>query len=312
MNNIVCLIGPTASGKTALSLELASRFPLEIISVDSAMIYRDMTIGTAKPTITELNGVPHHLIDICNPNEVFSVAEFCQMATYLCHDILKRGKIPLLVGGTMMYFHALQNGLAVLPKADPKVRAYLVKEAYEKGWPYLHDCLANIDPESAARIHQHDAKRIERALEVYYLTQQPMSQLQKQTASHDFSFRNFLLCPIERSWLHERIEMRLQHMLNLGFIDEVEQLITKWQLTYDMPALRCVGYKQAFEYLHRACTYSEFYQKALAATRQLAKRQLTWLRHHFNGSHIACDDIKECNQGVARIIEILDNTASYY
>jgi len=277
---VFCLMGPTASGKTALACELVTSFPMEVISVDSAMIYRGMTIGTAKPSIEELTRAPHHLIDIKNPTESYSAAEFCADALSLCASITAKGKIPLLVGGTMMYFNALQKGLAVLPEADESIRKTLEQEATQHGWPHLHQKLTTLDPLSGARIHPHDAQRIARALEVYYLTGNPLSSLRGQNQPClDYSFINIALFPNQRSWLHDRIALRFDEMLALGFIDEVRQLTIDWDLSYTMPSMRCVGYRQIFEYLAGHCEDSVLRDKGIAATRQLAKRQLTWLRH---------------------------------
>lgn len=284
-NQVFCLMGPTASGKTALACELVKAFPCEIISVDSAMIYRGMTIGTAKPDAETLAYAPHHLIDICNPDASYSAAQFCFDATRLCHSILAKGKIPLLVGGTMMYFKALQDGLSILPQADESIRNQLLQEAQQEGWAFMHAKLAHIDPTAAARIHPNDTQRIQRALEVYRLTGQSLSDfLQMPTASPVFSFVNILLLPGERAWLHERINLRFKAMLQEGLIEEVEYLLQQWVLTKNHPALRCVGYRQVFDYLHGDYDKATLCDKGMAATRQLAKRQLTWLRN-WPGGH---------------------------
>ena len=284
-NNVFCLMGPTASGKTALACELVKAFPCEIISVDSAMIYRGMTIGTAKPDAETLAYAPHHLIDICNPDASYSAAQFCSDATSLCHSILAKGKIPLLVGGTMMYFKALQDGLSILPQADESIRNQLSQEAQQEGWAVMHAKLAHIDPAAAARIHPNDTQRIQRALEVYLLTGQSLSDfLQMPTVSPVFSFVNILLLPAERAWLHERINLRFKAMLQEGLIEEVEYLLQQWPLTKNHPALRCVGYRQVFDYLQGDYDKATLCDKGMAATRQLAKRQLTWLRN-WPGGH---------------------------
>lgn len=302
-------MGPTASGKTALACELVKRFPLEIISVDSAMIYRDMDIGTAKPTAEELQVAPHHLIDIIDPIESYSAAQFCTDTISLSEAIFKKGKFPLLVGGTMMYFNALQKGLSTLPEANPEVRQQIEAEAATHGWDVLHQKLMQVDPKAAARIHAHDAQRIQRALEVYYLTGTSLSDfLEQQTKGPDYHFVNLILFPEQRSWLHERIALRFDQMLSQGFLDEVKALQQKWHLTMNMPSMRCVGYRQALEHLRGDYDYDLMRDKGIAATRQLAKRQLTWLRHwddevmRFDPQNAAFAD-----EIIAKIKEIIDN-----
>lgn len=306
---IFCLMGPTASGKTALACELLGRFPFEIISVDSAMIYRGMDIGTAKPTSEELALYPHHLIDIRDPIESFSVAEFCEEANTLCEDIISRGKIPFLVGGTMMYFNALQQGLAALPKADESLRASLTQEAQARGWEHMHASLAVIDPLSARKIHPHDSQRIQRALEVYYVSGKPMSiLLQDEKTNLAYTYVNLILFPEDRSWLHARIATRFETMLRLGFLEEVQGLLQQWPGVVSCPAMRSVGYRQACEYLldeGQNKDYASFCYKGLVATRQLAKRQLTWLRQWPNGHRYACDR-------QANLADILANTIHHY
>lgn len=291
MNNIVvCLMGPTASGKTAVACELVQQFPCDIISVDSAMIYRGMDIGTAKPDTQTQALAPHHLIDICNPDDSYSAAQFCRDASRLCHDSLKKGRIPLLVGGTMMYFRALQDGLSMLPQANSLIRAQIEHEAAEKGWTFMHDKLSKIDPLISLKIHKNDAQRIQRALEVYALTGQPLSgYLEQPKTESDFSFINVILMPDERAWLHQRIGLRFQQMLQNGLIDEVAHLLQKWQLTTNHPALRCVGYRQVFDYLQGDYNKDVLLEKGSAATRQLAKRQLTWLRHWPDAHRVMID-----------------------
>lgn len=279
-NRIFCIMGPTASGKTALAFELLKRFPFEIISVDSALIYRGMDIGTAKPSSQELIAAPHHLIDILNPDQPYSAAQFCIDATSLCESIFAKGKIPLLVGGTMMYFNALQKGLSTLPEADESIRNRLESEASNEGWEVLHQRLMMIDPQSAARIHANDAQRIQRALEVFYITGSTLSDLLAYPKNlPDYEFINIALFPQDRSWLHDRIAQRFDTMLAKGFIDEVIHLRDRWQLSDTMPSMRCVGYRQALEFIEGRCDYATMREKGIAATRQLAKRQLTWLRH---------------------------------
>ncbi len=276
---VFCLMGPTASGKTDLACEMASSFPFEMISVDSALIYREMNIGTAKPTADVLRHFPHHLIDIRSPIEIYSAAEFCDDVDRLIQDIKTRGRIPLLVGGTMMYFRALQEGLNQLPPANLTLRQQLKDEETLRGLQGMHVWLTAVDPLSAKRIHPHDKQRITRALEVYLLTGRPFSHyLEEQTPCGDLRFINIGLFPQDRTWLHQRISERFHGMLTLGFLHEVEHLIAHWPLTRSMPSMRCVGYKQALDYLEGMIDYTTFIAQGVAATRQLAKRQLTWLR----------------------------------
>ena len=308
---IFCLMGPTASGKTALALDLVNHFPLEIISVDSGMIYRGMDIGTAKPTLAEQALAPHHLIDIVDPPEAFSAAQFCEKAWQLIDTAHQNSKIPFLVGGTMMYFNALQKGLSILPEADEAMRAQLLERANQYGWPALHDELAKIDPKAAARIHPHDTQRIQRALEVFYLTKKTLSELQQEQPGgvdrSTYRFVNLMLFPEDRAWLHQRIADRLMVMLKHGFIAEVEQLLKRWPLTLASPALRCVGYRQAYYYLQGEISYDAFCETALASTRQLAKRQLTWLRHWTSGFRVASEQEGARDKIMAIMQEMLDN-----
>lgn len=288
---IFCLMGPTASGKTDLACQLIKTFPLEIISVDSAMIYKGMDIGTAKPAAEILAEAPHHLIDIIEPPESYSAAEFCEAVARLSESIYKRGKYPFLVGGTMMYFHALQQGLSPLPAADESIRTALIEQAELYGWVYMHQQLARVDFESAQRIHQNDTQRIQRALEVYYLTGKPLSAFwSEQKDSQSYQFVNIILMPEQRQWLHERIAVRFEQMLAQGFVYEVAQLLQKWHLTSTCPAMRCVGYRQVIDYLAGDYNYDELRYKGIVATRQLAKRQLTWLRNWPNASVFSCDN----------------------
>ena len=281
MSNVIfCLMGPTASGKTALACELVQRFPAEIISVDSAMIYRDMNVGTAKPDKQTLANAPHHLIDILNPPEHYSAAQFCEDAIRISKQIISAGKIPLLVGGTMMYFRALQQGLSSLPEADEVVRIQLLQQAEQYGWAYMHQELARVDAISAARIHPNDTQRIQRALEVYQITKTPMSELIASSKGISaYRFVNLALMPTDRAWLHERIAQRFEQMLAEGLVGEVEALLKKWHLSEHDPAMRTVGYRQVIAYLNGEYDYADLCGKGVAATRQLAKRQLTWLRH---------------------------------
>ncbi len=285
----IFLMGPTASGKTAAAIDLASRFPAEIISVDSALVFRHMDIGTAKPEKEILSTVPHHLIDIIDPDEAYSAGRFRDDATRLISGIMARGKIPLLVGGTMLYFKALSEGLNELPKADMAVRAQIDEMAKERGWPAMHEMLRGVDPETAARLEPGDSQRIQRALEVWMITKTPMSRLISQKRSEpDFEFVRIALIPSERSALHRRIESRFLAMLETGLVEETESLRKKFTLDPSMPSMRTVGYRQAWQYLEGEFGKSELIEKGIAATRQLAKRQLTWLRSMNNLENFDC------------------------
>ncbi len=272
------LLGPTASGKSKLALELAARRPIEIVSVDSALVYRGMDIGTAKPSIAERAAVPHHLIDIVDPDHGYSTGRWRNAAIVAVVDILNRGKIPLLVGGTMLYYRALIAGLDSLPQADAAIRAEIDAEARLRGWPALHAELEKVDPRAAHRISPNDAQRIQRALEVWRLTRKPLSALQG-AAQPDlpFQLKGFALLP-EREALHERIARRFDAMLHAGLVDEVKRLRGRYRLTAGMPSMRAVGYRQVWQYLENEISELGMRERAIAATRQLAKRQLTWLR----------------------------------
>ncbi|MBS0358245.1 MAG: tRNA (adenosine(37)-N6)-dimethylallyltransferase MiaA [Proteobacteria bacterium] len=288
----ICLMGPTGSGKTNLAIELIKQLPCDIISVDSAMIYRGMDIGTAKPSRAILEIAPHRLIDIRDPRESYSVANFVEDATKEIESILAANRIPLLVGGTMMYFHALQQGLSLLPPADPEIRKTITEEAKEQGWPAMHDRLRLIDREAAERIKPTDIQRLQRALEVHQLTGKSMTQHWKDREKNrpPYHFINIALAPHDRSILHERIEQRFYQMLESGFMEEVKHLLKLPGLTADMPALRTVGYRQISLYLQGQYDESTMQAKAIAATRQLAKRQLTWLRGWENLSWFDSED----------------------
>ncbi|WP_341248148.1 tRNA (adenosine(37)-N6)-dimethylallyltransferase MiaA [Cupriavidus pauculus] len=282
---VVCLLGPTASGKTAAALELAARKPVEIISLDSALVYRDMDIGTAKPTRAELASVPHHLIDIIDPADSYSAAQFVADAERLIDEIRARQCTPLIVGGTMLYYKALTQGLNDLPQADASVRAELDALAAERGWPALHAMLAEVDPVTAARLAPNDAQRIQRALEIHRLSGQPMSTLLARqadsrtfTGAADARFRVIALEPSDRAVLHARIAERFDAMLNGGLIEEVQALRARGDLHLGLPSMRCVGYRQIWEFLDGACNVVDMRERGVAATRQLCKRQLTWLR----------------------------------
>jgi tRNA dimethylallyltransferase len=272
------LLGPTASGKSALAIKLAEKLPVEIVSLDSALVYRGMDIGTAKPGAALRARVPHHLIDIVDPHESYSAGRWRQDAVRTVQEILERKGIPLLVGGTMLYYRALVAGLDALPQADARIRATLDADAAQRGWPALHAELGKVDPATARRLAPNDAQRIQRALEVWQLTGKPLSTLQG-IAGNDLPFevKGLALVP-ERALLHERIAQRFAGMLRLGLIDEVESLRKKYPLEASMPSMRAVGYRQVWEYLEGRYDRESLREKAIAATRQLAKRQLTWLR----------------------------------
>lgn len=287
----IFLMGPTASGKTNAAVALISKLPVELISVDSALVYRDMDIGTAKPDHATLAVAPHHLIDIIVPTEAYSAANFRNDALRLMADITARGKVPLLVGGTMLYFKALQDGLSNLPEANPLVRAEIEREAAQIGWPAMHAKLATIDPDTAARLQPNDVQRIERALEVYRLTGQSMTALHQASAGETLPYRllKIALVPSERKVLHERIAMRFDQMLSDGFLYEVKALIAKYPtLTAESTSMRCVGYRQTLEYLAGDYDEAEMRDRGVFATRQLAKRQLTWLRGMDDLEQVDC------------------------
>ncbi|MFO7541629.1 MAG: tRNA (adenosine(37)-N6)-dimethylallyltransferase MiaA [Thiobacillus sp.] len=275
----IFLMGPTASGKTALAVSLVERLPLEIISVDSALVYRDMTIGTAKPDAATLARAPHHLLDIRDPTDSYSAAAFCIDAQRLMADIVARGKVPLLAGGTMLYFRALLTGLDDLPRADPVLRHKLEQDAASRGWPALHADLARVDPVTAARLAPNDSQRIGRALEICQLAGVPMSSLLDQAQSSlPYRVLQLALIPSDRSVLHQRIADRFDAMLDEGLLDEVRSLRQAYALTPELPAMRAVGYRQAWACLDGAIDLKALREQGIAATRQLAKRQMTWLR----------------------------------
>lgn len=277
---IIFLMGPTASGKTSLAVDIVQHFPCEIISVDSAMVYREMDIGTAKPSPEMLKMAPHRLIDIVDPKEIYSAGQFRKDALREIEDIMAHGKIPLLVGGTMMYFRVLMQGLATLPQADSHLRAALQARADREGWEALHAMLERVDPIAAKRIHPRDSQRIQRALEVFQLTGKTITELQTEETNplSQYPIHSIAIAPSDRSILHERIALRFQQMLKQGFVEEVKHLYERGDLSADLPSIRSVGYRQVWEYLAGQTHYAEMCDKAIAATRQLAKRQLTWLR----------------------------------
>lgn len=275
----IFLMGPTASGKTELAIRMVEQHNCEIISVDSALIYRGMDIGSAKPNAQEQARAPHHLIDILDPSVAYSAADFRADALTLMNEISARGKTPLLVGGTMLYFKALIDGLSPLPAAQPAIRAEIEAQALEHGWDWLHAQLAEVDPVSAERIHPNDPQRLSRALEVYRISGKSMTEL-STTIDNELPFDvvQFAIYPEERSELHHRIELRFKQMLELGFEQEVKALYDRGDLHVDLPSVRCVGYRQMWEYLDGGIDHEEMVFRGIVATRQLAKRQMTWLR----------------------------------
>ncbi|MFZ1387269.1 MAG: tRNA (adenosine(37)-N6)-dimethylallyltransferase MiaA [Thiolinea sp.] len=276
----IFLMGPTGTGKTDLAVAIRQQLPVEIISVDSALVYKNMDIGTAKPDAATLKLAPHRLIDFLDPSQAYSAADFREDALREMAEITTSGRIPLLVGGTMLYFRALESGLSELPSADPEIRVRLVSDAEKYGWAALHERLQQIDPEAAARIHPNDPQRLQRALEVYELTGQNLTTLQRNQRFEacPYHLLKIALIPEERAWLHERLEQRFDKMLEAGFIKEVEQLYQRPDLNIALPAIRAVGYRQVWDYLDGKIDYNLMRNRAIVATRQLAKRQMTWLR----------------------------------
>lgn len=276
----ILLMGPTTSGKTGVAMKLAATLPCEIISVDSAQVYKGMDIGTAKPTAEMLKRVPHHLVDVIEPHESYSAARFRDDALALMREITERGNIPLLVGGTMLYFKALLEGMSDLPEADPAIRLVIDTMAGKEGWPALHARLQQVDPETAARLAPNDAQRIQRALEIYYITDKSMSELLRKPRYVYFPYApiQVALVPGDRAVLHARIAKRFDEMLEAGLVKEVQRLREEYALGTGMPSMRCVGYRQAWDYLEGRIDAAGLREQGIAATRQLAKRQLTWLR----------------------------------
>ncbi|MBK8523191.1 MAG: tRNA (adenosine(37)-N6)-dimethylallyltransferase MiaA [Betaproteobacteria bacterium] len=303
----ILLMGPTASGKTAAALELAERFPLELISVDSALVYRDMDIGTAKPDRATLGRYPHALIDLISPEESYSAARFVTEAEAAMDAATARGKIPLLVGGTMLYYKALLQGLSDLPQANPEVRAAIDAEAAARGWPALHAELARHDPATATRLAPNDAQRIQRALEILRLTGQPMSALlvKNETALPQRNYLALGLLPSDRSVLHARIAERFEQMLAAGLEDELRQLRSKYQLTPELPSMRCVGYRQAWEAAEGIIPHRELRDRGIFATRQLAKRQITWLSNTLECERFDCLEPKLFSQLAEQVGKLL-------
>jgi len=315
---VIFLMGPTAAGKTDLAMALCDHLPADIISVDSALVYRGLDIGSAKPSSEELAKVPHRLIDIRDPAEAYSAAEFCDDALVAIDDIHRANRIPLLVGGTMLYFNRLLKGMADLPASDAGVRARIEAEAKVLGWPTLHQRLAAIDPATAAQLHPNHSQRIARALEVYEVSGSTLSQLHQQqreeapgvsSFQQQFSVTQLALAPQHRSLLHQRIAHRYQRMLAQGFEMEVRGLYQRGDLSPDLPAIRAVGYRQMWEYLDGETRYDDMIDRGIAATRQLAKRQLTWLRSWPDLCWINLDD----EQGKVRpLAEMCDQALSYF
>jgi len=283
---VIFIMGPTAAGKTNLAIECVEQFGCELISVDSALVYRDMNIGTAKPDAQEQARAPHKLIDIIDPAESYSAANFREDALREIKSTLSRGKTPVLVGGTMLYYKALQEGLSELPEADAGIRAQLEADAESYGWQKMHDRLTQIDPVSAQRIHPNDPQRIQRALEVYEISGKTLTEFWRLQSAQALPYNVLKIAffPEDRDLLKQRISQRFHQMLELGFVEEVEALRGRGDLNLDMPSMRCVGYRQVWEYLDGLSTYDEMTEKAIIATRQLAKRQLTWLRKEKNAN----------------------------
>ncbi|EEQ16991.1 tRNA delta(2)-isopentenylpyrophosphate transferase [Yersinia intermedia ATCC 29909] len=296
-------MGPTACGKTALSIALRQRLPVELISVDSALIYRGMDIGTAKPNAEELALAPHRLIDIRDPAESYSAADFRKDALKEMADITAAGRIPLLVGGTMLYFKALLEGLSPLPPADPQVRQRIEQQAAELGWEALHQQLTEVDPVAAARIHPNDPQRLSRALEVFFISGKTLTELTKVSGETlPYRVHQFAIAPVSRELLHQRIELRFHQMLDAGFETEARALFDRGDLHTDLPAIRCVGYRQMWSYLSGEIDYDEMVYRGVCATRQLAKRQMTWLRGWSSVQWLDSDKPGEALDSVIQVV----------
>ncbi|WP_374328109.1 tRNA (adenosine(37)-N6)-dimethylallyltransferase MiaA [Azonexus sp.] len=304
----ILIMGPTASGKTAAAMALADRFPVELISVDSAQVFIDMDIGTAKPDAATLARYPHRLIDLITPEERYSAARFCADALAALAEISAAGRVPVLVGGTMLYFRALLQGLAELPQADAALRAELDAEAARAGWPAMHARLAGLDPVTAARLAPNDSQRIQRALEVCLASGRPMSELLQESAAEKppYDFLQLALLPSERAVLHERIARRFDEMLLAGLVDEVAALRRKYRLSADLPSMRCVGYRQAWEAQDGLITRREMRERGIFATRQLAKRQITWLGNSFSAESLDCVAPQLSERVVDRVARFLN------
>ena len=299
----IFIMGPTASGKTALAMSLMKHLPVELISVDSALIYRGMDIGTAKPTAQELAEAPHRLIDILDPTQAYSAADFRADALREMAEITSRNKIPLLVGGTMLYFKALLEGLSPLPQADATVRERIEKQAAAQGWNALHDQLREIDPVAAMRIHPNDPQRLSRALEVFYISGKTLTELTKISGETlPYRVHQFAIAPTRREVIHQRIEERFSQMLSNGFEDEVRTLLARGDLHTDLPSIRCVGYRQMWSYLSGEFDYDEMVYRGVCATRQLAKRQMTWLR---GWEEVEWLDSEKPDEALSRVIQVV-------
>lgn len=299
----IFIMGPTACGKTALSIALRQRLPVELISVDSALIYRGMNIGTAKPNAEELALAPHRLIDIRDPAESYSAADFRKDALKEMADITAAGRIPLLVGGTMLYFKALLEGLSPLPPADPQVRQRIEQQAAELGWEALHQQLTEVDPVAAARIHPNDPQRLSRALEVFFISGKTLTELTKISGETlPYRVHQFAIAPVSRELLHQRIELRFHQMLDAGFETEARALFDRGDLHTDLPAIRCVGYRQMWSYLSGEIDYDEMVYRGVCATRQLAKRQMTWLRGWSSVQWLDSDKPGEALDSVIQVV----------
>lgn len=304
----IFVMGPTAAGKTDLALNLHRKLPCDLISVDSALVYKGMDVGAAKPSPEELQQTPHRLIDILDPTEAYSAARFREDALAAMAEITSAGRIPLLVGGTMLYFRALEQGLAELPAADEQVRARLDAEMEQQGLAAMHQRLQQVDPDSAARIHPNDPQRIQRALEVYEITGQTMTELHAQAARDKFPYRlaKLIIAPEDRAILHKRIEKRFKLMLEQGFLDEVASLRARGDLDLSLPSMRAVGYRQVWEYLDGQYDYDEMVYRGVVATRQFAKRQFTWLRAEQGATWFDSESPELQNQALKYIISVLN------
>ncbi|WP_275555680.1 tRNA (adenosine(37)-N6)-dimethylallyltransferase MiaA [Mixta sp. Marseille-Q2659] len=299
----IFLMGPTASGKTALAIALRQKLPVELISVDSALIYRGMDIGTAKPGAEELALAPHRLLDIRDPSEAYSAADFRRDALAEMADIVSKGRIPLLVGGTMLYFKALLEGLSPLPSADPAVREQIEQAAREQGWEALHRQLCEIDPVAGARIHPNDPQRLSRALEVFFISGKTLTELTKTAGEAlPYDVVQFAIAPASRELLHQRIALRFEQMLASGFEAEARALFARGDLHTDLPSIRCVGYRQMWSYLEGEINYDEMVYRGVCATRQLAKRQITWLRGWQNVHWLDSDHPAEALNKVLQVL----------
>ncbi|EMH4163974.1 tRNA (adenosine(37)-N6)-dimethylallyltransferase MiaA [Pluralibacter gergoviae] len=300
----IFLMGPTASGKTALAIELRKVLPVELISVDSALIYQGMDVGTAKPDAQELASAPHRLLDILDPAQAYSAADFRRDALAEMADIVAAGRIPLLVGGTMLYFKALLEGLSPLPSADPAIRSQIEQQAAEQGWGVLHQQLQEIDPVAAQRIHPNDPQRLSRALEVFFISGKTLTEL-TQISGDALPYRvhQFAIAPASRELLHQRIEQRFHQMLASGFEAEVRALFARGDLHKDMPSIRCVGYRQMWSYLEGEISYDEMVYRGICATRQLAKRQMTWLRGWDDVSWLESEQPEQSLKEVLKVVD---------